>query len=73
MLWYTNYGDVQLSRYPITHNVRSAQQRGHNQLSDALQAIPDRMVPAYLAGNLGEVIMLASLVATEIGLRSAGL
>lgn len=47
--------------------------QGCDKLDDALQAIPDKVAPAYLAGNLGEVILLASLVASEIGLRSAGL
>eukprot|EP00884_Botryococcus_braunii_P015809 jgi/Botrbrau1/2911/Bobra.0036s0048.1 len=38
-----------------------------------LAAIPPKVAPAFLAGNLGEVILLASLVAAEVGLRSSGL
>lgn len=47
--------------------------RCRNHVGNALQAIPPSKVPAYLAGNLGEVILLASLVAAEVGLRSSGL
>ncbi len=37
------------------------------------QAIPKKVAPEFLVGNLGEVILLASIIAAEVGLRAQGL
>ncbi len=38
-----------------------------------LQAVQGKKVPQFILGNLGEVILLASLLAAETTLRSQGL
>jgi hypothetical protein len=38
-----------------------------------VQAIPPNKAPTYLTGNLGEVLLLASMVAAEKVLLSQGL
>lgn len=38
-----------------------------------VQAIPGNVLPEFLAGNLGEVLLLASLVTTETVLRVQGM
>ena len=40
---------------------------------DWAQAVPSKVAPMFLTGNLGEVLLLGSLVASEGILRSQGL
>ena len=44
-----------------------------SQLVHRLQAVPSKVAPMFLTGNLGEVLLLGSLVASEGILRSQGL
>ncbi len=37
------------------------------------QAVPKKVMPEFLAGNLGEVVLLISLVTAEATLRLQGL
>ena len=44
-----------------------------SQLVHRAQAVPSKVAPMFLTGNLGEVLLLGSLVASEGILRSQGL